>query len=127
MRKLIKYVGIAAGIMFLSNSVSSAQENTVVIEMTNNATYNPAELVVSKGEKITWTNTSDQIQTITVRVEQNQDKQIAYLPDEAEPFSSGAVQPGESFSYTFYIPGAYEFVSLPNKNKGMEGKIIVKD
>ena len=127
MRKLIKCVGVAAGLFVGSITVAYTQNNKVVIEMTNTATYQPAEIVVSKGEKITWKNTSDQLQTITVKTEQNNEKRIACYPDEAEPFSSGAIQPGESFSYTFFIPGAYQFVSLPNEKLGMEGRIIVKD
>lgn len=104
-----------------------AQEKQVVIEMTNLSTYQPAEVIVKKGEKITWTNTSDQIQTITIKTDQDLDRQTSYHPADAEPFSSGAINPGESFSYTFYIPGAYEFISLPNSQKGMEGRIIVED
>ena len=53
--------------------------------------------------------------------------QIAFYPDDAEPFSSGAIYPGESFSYTFFIPGSYELVSLPNEKNGMLGRIVVKD
>jgi plastocyanin len=127
MRKLLKYAVVTAVLMLGTVIYSHAQDNTVIIEMTNIATYQPAEIVVRKGEKITWKNNSDQIQTITVKTELTSDKQIAYHPDEAEPFSSGAIRPGETFSYTFYIPGAYEFVSLPNEEKGMQSRIIVED
>ena len=122
MRKISKYAGVTAAIVFVFAFVSIAQDNSIVIEMTNTATYKPVELVVRKGEKITWKNISDQIQTITVKTELNHDKQITYYPDEAEPFSSGAIKPGESFSYTFFIPGSYELVSLPNEKNGMLGK-----
>ncbi len=127
MRKLVRYIGMIAWIIAGSTLVAHTQDQNIVIEMTNTATYKPAEIVVNKGEKITWKNTSEKIQTITVKRGQKDDKQIAFLPDEAEPFSSGAIKPGESFSYTFFIPGSYELVSLPNAEKGMQGKIIVSD
>lgn len=127
MRKRIKHIGVTAAMVLVLSFTAKAQNNSVVIEMTNTATYQPAEIVVNKGEKITWKNNSDQIQTITVKSESSIAEQITYYPDEAEPFSSGAVQPGESFSYTFFISGSYEFVSLPNEKKGMFGKIIVKE
>ncbi len=127
MRKRIKYFGMLAWIIAGLALAAQAQDQNIIIEMTNTATYKPAELVVSKGEKITWKNSSEQIQTITVKTRQKDDKQFAFLPEDAEPFNSGAILPGESFSYTFFIPGSYEFVSLPNLDKGMEGRIIVED
>jgi plastocyanin len=127
MRNVLGKIGTLAMLMLGTTCILFAQDKTAVIKMTNAATYLPAELVVKKGEKITWQNASDQIQTITVKTENHDEKQIAYLPDEAEPFSSGAIQPGESFSYTFFVPGTYEFISLPNEKKGMTGKIVVKD
>ena len=120
-------MGVIAGLLLGICMSSRAQSKEVVIRMTNKATYQPAEIRVSKGEKIIWTNNSDQIQTITVKTENFNNKEISYYPDDAEPFSSGAIQPGESFTYTFFIPGTYEFVSLPSKEKGMEGKIIVEE
>jgi plastocyanin len=127
MRKAARYMGVIAGLLLGICMSSRAQSKEVVIRMTNKATYQPAEIRVSKGEKIIWTNNSDQIQTITVKTENFNNKEISYYPDDAEPFSSGAIQPGESFTYTFFIPGTYEFVSLPSKEKGMEGKIIVEE
>jgi plastocyanin len=127
MRNVSKYVGVAIALVFGLTLVSHAQDNSVVIEMTNTASYKPVEVIVRKGEKITWKNISDQIQTITVKTEINSDKQITYYPNEAEPFSSGAIKPGGSFSYTFFIPGSYELVSLPNEKNGMLGRIVVEE
>lgn len=127
MRKHIKHMGVVAVLVLVLSFTAQAQNNSVVIKMTNTSSYQPAEIVVKNGEKITWKNMSNQIQTITVKTKLKADDPAAFHPDEAEPFSSGAVLPGESFSYTFFIPGSYEFVSLPNEKKGMLGKIIVKE
>jgi plastocyanin len=115
----------AGGIKSAECQTGEAGKKT--IEMTNGATYNPAELIVSQGEKITWLNKSSEIQTITVITRKENDKVLAQAPKDAEPFSSGAIKPGETFSYTFYIPGVYEFISLPNEADGMSGKIIVTE
>jgi plastocyanin len=127
MENMIKHIGLTIALVFGLSFLSYAQDNSVVIEMTNAASYQPDEIVVRKGERITWRNISDQIQTITVKTEISNDKKIAFYPDDAEPFSSGAIYPGESFSYTFFIPGSYELVSLPNEKNGMLGRIVVKD
>lgn len=115
------------GLAFLLGLTQMGIAQERIIEMTSEATYNPAELVVSSGDRITWTNKSNEVQTITVKTREDKQKMLAMAPEDAEPFSSGAIQPGESFSYTFYIPGTYEIVSLPNAHQNMSGRIIVKE
>lgn len=116
---------LLVGVQFATGQ--SNPEGKKVIEMTNSATYNPAELIISQGEQITWQNKSSEIQTITVKTREENDRVLAIAPPDAEPFSSGSIQPGDSFSYTFYISGTYEFVSLPHQEHGTSGRIVVKD
>ncbi len=124
---IVKSTLILAFVLGTLPLMQAQESKDRIVEMTNEATYNPAELIIQKGERIVWKNTSDQVQTITVKTQKQNDRLKAMAPDEAEPFSSGAIRPGETFAYTFYIPGTYEIVSLPNATANMSGRIIVQD
>lgn len=55
-------------------------------------TYSPANIEVSPGTEITWTNMDQVAHTVT-----------------GDDFSSSSLKAGESFSYTFDLPGSYEY------------------
>ncbi len=51
--------------------------------------------------------------------------EYSVLPDGADPWDSGILQPGESFSYTFTVPGTYSYFCLPHVLSGMLGTVEV--
>jgi plastocyanin len=56
--------------------------------------YSPKELTVAVGTKVTWVN----------------DDQVPHTVSEVNKvFRSGALDTGDSFSYTFLIPGTFEY------------------
>lgn len=56
--------------------------------------YSPKELTVAVGTKVTWVN----------------DDQVPHTVAEVNKvFRSGALDTGDSFSYTFLIPGTFEY------------------
>ena len=96
----------------------------------------PDELTVSVGDTVTWENTSTRIHTVT-----------AYeggIPDAAEYFASGGfeneatardewhddfggqMENGDRFSYTFEVPGRYNYVCIPHEFGGMYATVFVE-
>jgi plastocyanin len=64
------------------------------------SSFSPAILNVEPGTTVTWTN------------EDRMSRRVEHLPTgatEKELFNSGSLSPGESFSYTFMIPGRYKY------------------
>lgn len=98
--------------------------------------YTPQEITVTVGESVMWQNTSSRGHTVT-----------AYesgIPDEASFFATGGyetedaareafrndlgglIDGGETWEYTFDIPGTYEYLCIPHEQQGMIGTVIVE-
>ncbi|TMT81572.1 DUF5059 domain-containing protein [Haloterrigena sp. H1] len=97
--------------------------------------YEPAEITVSKGDKVAWTYASGEAHSVTAY----EDK----IPDSAGYWASGgfdsqsaaetgwengngAVQPGQSYVHTFAATGTHEYYCIPHEAAGMVGKVIVE-
>ena len=76
-------------------------------------TYEPAELTVSSGTRVTFINEDDETHTI-----------VAGTSDAPTGEFEETLEPGESFSFLFEVPGAYDYYS--SIYPGMEGRIIVE-
>jgi plastocyanin len=76
--------------------VASAAEptSTVVVEIRGFA-FNPASIVVHPGTTVVWKNLDDEPHSVV---------------GDTGRFRSGALDTGESFSYTFDAAGTYQFV-----------------
>jgi plastocyanin len=48
------------------------------------------------------------------------------LPEGAQPFDSGNIDAGGTYSYTFTVPGTYRYVCLPHELAGMIGIVVVE-
>ena len=99
--------------------------------------FDPQTITVARGEEVVWENTGTRDHTVTAYE--------ASLPDGAAFFASGdfeseeaardawanssggAISNGETFSYTFEIPGEYEYFCVPHETGGMQGTVIVED
>lgn len=103
-----------------------AQAEGVVVEMTDDYTFSPVSVTVRAGEEVTWRNTSAWVHTATGDPSMAADPSHVELPEEAEPWHSGDVSPGEEYSKAFEIAGEYRYVCLPHEGQGMLGTIIVE-
>jgi len=74
-----------------------------------NFDFAPASLTVSAGANVTWTNQDGEPHTVT---------------SESGLFRSGALDTGQSFSFTFAKPGTYKYVCSIHPR--MTGEIVVK-
>lgn len=104
---------------------------TVRVEMTQKAQFDPAHLDISVGTTVEWVNVSDMAHTATCDPEQNDFKktrpELIELPDDAEPWGSDMMRPGDTFRHTFTTPGDYKYICKPHVLSGMEGTIHVEE
>lgn len=69
--------------------------------------YSPDKLDAKVGDKVTWTNTTDQEHSVTGKA--------AGVAQEKPTFDSGPIKPGGSWSYTFEKAGTYEYHCMTEK------------
>lgn len=111
-----------------SDSLNNANTDTAdtVIRMTDALQYVPQRVTIQENETVKWVNTSNLMHTVTADSQKALNPQDVMLPGGAKPFDSGSIPPGESFTYTFTVPGTYRYFCIPHEAAGMVGEIIVK-
>ena len=88
--------------------------------------FEPTMITIKAGDTVEWQNVGNEIHHAT------SDPSLAIKstevgnPPGVEPFDSGFLKPGESFSHTFKVPGAYKYACAVHETKGMIGQIVVK-
>lgn len=65
------------------------------------------------------------VHTVTADSERALDPDHVRLPEGAEPFHSGSIEPGGEYSRQFTVPGRYEYFCVPHERAGMLGTIVV--
>ncbi len=107
-------------------SLVSAAGNPVVVTMTDKpARYVPQKITVKVGTTVEFRNTGQVIHDVTTDVSIVQDKSDVSLPPDAKPFDSGFIPPGQSWSYTFTVPGHYLYACIPHEKDRMVGEVLV--
>lgn len=109
-----------------SGETASGGDASPKVEMTQALKFAPAEITIAKGETVTWTNVSDVPHTVTADPAKANDASHVRLPDGAETFDSGMIDPGGTFSRTFDVPGRYTYFCIPHEAAGMVGEIVVE-
>jgi plastocyanin len=94
--------------------------------MTNDNKFDPAQVTVAKGTAVTWQNASTMVHSATDDPSKAVNKSDAALPSGAQPWDSGLLQPGQSWSHTFDVAGTYSYFCVPHETLGMVGKITVQ-
>jgi len=77
--------------------------------------FDPQVLNIKVGDTVTWTNTG-QVQHTTTSGDGN-------TQTPSGVWDSGLLDPGESFSFTFTTPGAFDYYCIPHPF--MQGQIVV--
>ena len=92
--------------------------------------FDPEVLTIVAGTTVTWTNNSPMPHTATGDPDQNpvaaSHPEYIALPDGAKPWGSAMLQPGDSFTYVFDVPGEYRYICIPHVMAGMRGTIVVE-
>ena len=96
-----------------------------IVSMSDMA-FSPQTLVIKAGEKIVWKNTSEVTHNVVADPAKALYQVDVKLPSGVRPFGSEYLQPGQSFSRVFEVPGIYRYVCTLHESSGMKGVIIVK-
>lgn len=97
--------------------------------------YRPPSFTVEAGDTVVWKNTSARAHSVTA-YEQG-------IPEEADYFATGGydteqaardawseaggvINNGETYEYTFEVPGLYEYFCIPHETSGMVGTVEVE-
>jgi plastocyanin len=104
----------------------SAERAAATVRMTDRLTYEPEAVTIAVGETVVWENTSAVVHTVTADEDEAADPSNVRLPDGAEPFDSGDIPPGESWSYRFTVAGEYRYFCIPHEMADMIGTVTVQ-
>jgi plastocyanin len=128
-RHLVRSVfasGALVGVGLLS-ACGGDSKKSVTIKMTEEMVYEPATVTIKVGETVTWKNDSAFVHTATADPDLARQEDLVSLPAGAEPWDSGNVEQGKSWSHTFTVPGEYRYFCLPHYMVGMTGMVIVEE
>ena len=97
-----------------------------VVQMINGLRFQPEVITVEVGETVQWRNMSQRVHTVTADPSLVNDPANVELPEGAEPFDSGDVEPGGMYEQTFEVPGRYRYFCSLHQDDGMLGEILVE-
>ncbi len=88
--------------------------------------FQPSKLTIDVGQTVEWKNSSGDPHTVTVVPDKALVPADVALPKNAQPFDSGTIPAGMTFSHTFTTPGTYRYYCTLHEGNGMVGEVIVK-
>jgi plastocyanin len=106
-----------------SPAAGGAQGQT--INMTDQYQFQPATLTIPRGTTVTWMNTGQQEHTVTDDPSKAANRADAQLPNGAQPWDSGLIDAGKTYTHTFDTPGQYTYFCMPHEALGMVARITV--
>jgi len=93
--------------------------------MTNSLRFDPQVATIRRGQTVVWRNVSQAIHTVTFDPSLARRPGDAILPAGVAPFTTGNIQPGQTVSYQFTVPGQYRYFCIPHEFQNMVGAINV--
>lgn len=97
-----------------------------VVEIGDNF-FDPDTLTIAAGDTVRFVNEGEMTHTATLDPEAARDSENIIMPDDAETWDSGSLDPGDEFSVTLDVPGEYQYICLPHEALDMFGEIVVED
>jgi plastocyanin len=130
-RTLLYYslLGVAVALMFTMSgrAMATASLATVTIKMLDMPpAFSPASVTIKAGDTVEWQNVGNEVHHATNDPSMAINSGDVSNPATAEPFDSGFMRPGESFTHIFTKAGVYKYACAVHETKGMIGQIIVK-
>jgi plastocyanin len=116
-----------AAIVGLRGQNATASAPPMLVKMIDMpAVFQPAKLVIKVGETVEWKNFGNSVHHASSDPSAAVNPADVSNPAGAKPFDSGFLQPGDSFSYTFTVPGTYKYICAPHETSGMSGEVVVQ-
>lgn len=85
----------------------------------------PERATIARGGTVTWKNVGTVVHTATANPAKALDKSHAKLLSGAQPWDSGLIEGGTSWSRTFDTPGEYTYFCIPHEAVGMVATLTV--
>lgn len=125
-RKFLKTVGKGLlGLSVLPVLAACSREASPLVKIMSGSQLEPGSLTIPKGTTVTWQNQSTLPQSITCDPAKAQDQTHVKLPQNAQPWDSGELYPGQNWTYTFQTPGTYVYFSRWQDVESMRGTVTV--
>jgi plastocyanin len=119
----------AAALIFtlFGRNIATASQPAVTIKMLDMPpAFAPATIAIRAGDTVQWVNVGNEVHHTTSDLSMAIKSSEVGNPAGAEPFDSGFMKPGESFTHTFKVAGIYRYACAVHETKGMIGEIVVK-
>lgn len=134
-RRLIRGAGltmVGLGVLPLlqacgDGNARESEDGNMVIEMNDQMRFVPDGPTIRAGQTVTWRNVGTIVHTATCDPATAQRAEHAVLPGGAEPWDSGLIRTGESWSLRFDVPGEYVYFCSPHESGGMVGSLTIED
>jgi len=116
---------VGIGAVTPSPSAAATAPGIVVKMLDMPLAFRPNVIKIKVGDSVEWENVGNAVHHAT------SDPSLAIKPAEvtnppgAEPFDSGFLRPGETFTHIFTAPAEYKYTCVVHEAKGMIGTIIV--
>lgn len=101
-------------------------DGAAVVDMDDQLTFEPKQIEVFAGEKVTWKNVGKVAHTVTADKSKAADRSLVSVPAGTKKWDSGFIGEGESFSRRFREPGTYRYICIPHERAGMVGSVVVR-
>jgi len=110
------------------------EEYAGVVQANDQNEFVPERVTIAAGESVVWFNNGDREHTVTAYEDE--------IPEDAEFFDAGdheseqaarddsgtgLLRKGDTYSYTFEVPGVYEYFCIPHERSEMVGTIVVEE
>lgn len=112
---------VAAG---LTGCAGADHPDVVVIEVTGSG-FSPAAVTIAPGDEVRWINRTPRRTSVSSSAEGPEG--LTGTPDGADPFSSGPLREGETFSTRLDTPGTYVYWSDEQVQQDWIGSIEVEE
>ena len=114
-------------VALLERRIAVASQPAVTIKMLDvPAAFEPGTVTIKVGDTVEWRNVGNEVHHATTDPSMAINCGDVGSPAGAEPFDSGFLKPGATFSHTFKVAGTYRYACAVHETSGMIGKIVVK-
>ncbi len=101
-------------------------EHAVVIRMTDDLRFDPENPAITVGDTVVWIIEGALPHTSTDKPGTAGVDEHTILPEGAEPWDSGLLDPGETYRTVLTVTGDYTYVCLLHEAAGMVGRLTVQ-
>lgn len=121
-------VGFFAGAPFLVEALNAHAAEIVEIRMLSDSEggkvyFDPIGVLVKRGQRVRWRCVAN-VHTTTAYHPRNNNHSLR-IPQNAQPWNSSYLLPGQTFEVTLAVEGVYDYFCIPHEAAGMVGRIIV--